>query len=104
MCTAHCSLVIVKSAGFGQQVHIRTQVAHHRRLVAMPRGETLLDLYAAPMPMHIAETADVHQNVKAQSRSRVKGTEGFVMASATPQADLDDFRHAALGKTRDQVA
>ena len=32
----------------------------------MPRGEPLPDLDAAPMPVHVAEAADIHQDVEAE--------------------------------------
>ena len=65
---------------------IRTKVAADWGLVAVPRGEGLNNLRAAAMTVHIAEAADVHQNVKAQSSSGMKGSQCFVVTTAMAQA------------------
>ena len=93
-----------QDAGFGEDVHVRAKVAAGGRLVAVQRGEGLNDLRAAAMAVHIAEAADVHENVKAQSGSGVEGAQGFVVPAAMAQAQLDDFVDAGFGERGDQVA
>ena len=56
------------------------------------------------MAVHVAEAADVHENVKAQSGSGVEGAQGFVVLAAMAQAQLDDFGDAGFGQRGDQVA
>ena len=36
------------------------------RIVSVGRGEILHNLYAATMAVHVAEAADIHQNVEAK--------------------------------------
>jgi len=38
------------------------------------------------MAVHVAEAADVHQDVKAENGSGVEGAQGFVMPTAMAQA------------------
>ena len=70
----------------------------------MERGEGLDDLRAAAMAVHVAEAADVHENVEAESGSGVEGAQGFVVLAAMAQAELDDFGDAGFGQRGDQVA
>ena len=49
----------------------------------------------APVAMHVAKTANVHQNVKAQRLPRGEFAQQLVMASAMTQAEVDDL--VALG-------
>jgi len=44
-------------------------------------GETLLDLRDAAVAMHVAEAADVHEDVETQGGAGVEGAEGFVVAA-----------------------
>ncbi len=56
------------------------------------------------MAVHVAEAADVHENVEAQGGAGVEGAEGFVVAAAVAQAQLDDLVDAGFGQSGDQVA
>ena len=69
-------------------------------LVAVLRGECLDDLRAAAMAVHVAEAANVHQDVKAEGGAGVKGAQGIVMAAAVAEAQLDDFGNARGGECR----
>ena len=51
----------------------------------------LLDLDAAAMTVHIAEAADVHQDVEAELLPGAEGAQHFVMAATMAQASVDDF-------------
>ena len=82
----------------------RAEIAGDGRVVAVQRGEGLDDLGAAAMAVHVAEAADVHEDVEAQSGSGVEGAEGFVMLAAMAQAEVDDFGDARGGKRGDDVA
>ena len=79
-------------------------VAGVRRFVAVQRGESLHDLREAAMAVHVAEAADVHEDVEAQGGAGVEGAEGFVVPAAVAQAQLDDLRNARGGKAGDEVA
>ena len=69
-------------------------VAGVRCFVAVERGKSLLDLRDAAMAVHVAETADVHEDVEAQGGSGVEGAKSFVVAAAMAKAQLDDLRNA----------
>ncbi len=56
------------------------------------------------MAVHVAEAADVHENVKAQSRSGVKCAQRLIVLAAMAQTQLDDLGDARLGQSRNQVA
>src|SRR5208283_3847942 len=62
-----------------------------RHLVSMSGGIALHDLHAAAMAMHIAEAADVHQDVEAELLPGAEGARNFVMTAAMTQAQIDDL-------------
>src|SRR5207248_2736596 len=63
-----------------------------RRLVAQPTGcKWLHDLNAAAMPMHIAEAAQVHADIKAELLPRGKCAWQLVMLAAMAQSKIDDL-------------
>ena len=97
-------LEIAAAVGFGQDVYIRAQVAAGGSLIAMESGEGLDDLRAAAMAVHVAEAADVHKNVEAQSGPGVKSAECLVVAATVTQTQLNDFGHARLGQRTHLVA
>jgi hypothetical protein len=68
-------------------------------------GEGLDDLRAAAMAVHVAEAADVHEDVEPEGGSGVEGAEGFVVAAAVAQAELDDLGDAGGGEraTRSRI-
>ena len=74
-----------------------------RHLVAVSSGVVLHDLHAAAMAMHVAEAADVHQDVEAELLSGAERTRNFVVAAAMPQPQLDDFAAPLFGHAGDNV-
>ena len=71
--------------------HRRPRSPESGRLVAVERGEALDDLRAAAMAVHVAEAADVHEDVEAEGGSGMEGAERFVMLAAMAEAELDDL-------------
>src|ERR1019366_7590349 len=67
-----------------------------RRVEAVDSREILHDLHAAPVAVHVAEAADVHENVEAELLAGGEGTRQFVVASAMAQAEVDDVAAARL--------
>ncbi len=53
--------------------------------------------------MHIAEAADIHQDVEPQGCSRVKSAECLVVPAAMPNAKIDDFCDARGGPGANDV-
>ncbi len=94
------ALIVGEDAGFFESCG----VAGVGRFVAVERRESLLDLHAAAVAVHVAESADVHEDVEAECRSGVEGAKSFVVAAAVAQANLDDFGDAGGGKRCDEVA
>ena len=80
------------------------QIAGAGGFVAVQGGEALDDLRAAAMAVHVAEAADVHEHIEAEGGSGVEGAEGFVVAAAVAQAELDDLVDAGGGQAGDEVA
>ena len=70
----------------------------------MDGGESLFDLSDAAMAVHVAEAADVHEDVEAEGGTGVKDAEGLVVFAAVLQAEFDDFRNARGWKAGDYVA
>src|SRR5690242_12307255 len=66
--------------------------------VSVLRRERLQDLHAAPMTMHVAEAADIHQNVEAQRLARCELAEQFIVTSAMTDAQVDDLRATPLAQ------
>jgi hypothetical protein len=75
-----------------------------RRIEAMDGREILHDLDAAAMAVHIAEAADVHENVEADLLAGGKGTQQFVVLPAMAQAKIDDFAATRLAGGFDRMA
>ena len=96
--------VVGEDAGFGEDVRTGGQVASAGGFVAVQGGEVLDDLRAAAMAVHVAEAADVHENVEAKGGAGVKGAKGLIVPAAVLQAQLDDFGDAGGGQAGDEVA
>src|SRR5208282_4075436 len=75
-----------------------------RRIETVGGREILHDLDAAAMAMHIAETADVHENVEAELLARGEGAQQLVMAATMAQAEVYDFAAARLAGCRECFA
>ena len=81
MCLGHGSVILAQEAGLGETF---------RNFVAVNIGERLQDLDAAAMAMHVAEAADVHEDVEAEAMTGAEGPKEFVVASAMLRAKGDD--------------
>ena len=79
-------LIVGQDAGFGEDVNVAREVAGGGGFVAVEGCEGLDDLGAAAMAVHVAEAANVHEDVKAEGGSGVEGAEGFVVGAAMAQA------------------
>ena len=58
----------------------------------------------AAVAVHVAEAADVHEDVEAEGGAGVEGAEGFVVVAAVAQAEFDDLRDSGAWKGGDYVA
>jgi len=69
------------------------------------RGELLNDLRTAAMAVHVAESADVHEDVEAKICTGMEGAECFVVLAAVTQAKFNDFRNLRARKpeTRSRI-
>ena len=93
-------LVGGEDAGFGEA----GGVAGLRGFVAVEGGEVLDDLGAAAVAVHVAEAANIHEDVEAEALAGVEGAEGFVVAAAVAEAEVNDFRDLGGGQGSDDVA
>ena len=84
-------LEFVEDAAFGKRIDVRSEIGGGGDFAAVKSCEFLLDLRNAAVTMHVAEAADVHENVKPEGGSGVKGAECFVVPAAVAKAHLDDF-------------
>src|SRR5208283_2496639 len=75
-----------------------------RHLVSMSGGIVLHNLHAAAMTMHIAEAADVHQDVEAELLPGAEGARNFVMTAAMTQAQIDDLSSLRFGQSIHNLA
>ena len=75
-----------------------------RRVEAVDGSEILHDLHAAAMAVHVAEAANVHEDVEAELLAGRKGTRQFVVAAAMAQAKVDDLAAARLAGRFDRLA
>src|SRR6185437_15161960 len=69
-----------------------------RNGISVLRRERLQDLHAAPMTMHVAEAADIHQNVKAQRLAGCELAQQLIMTYAMMNAEVDDLRAARFAE------
>ena len=79
-----------RTAGFFESGN----VAGVRCVVAVECGESLLDLGDAAVAVHVAKSANVHEDVEAEGGAGVEDAESFVVLAAVAQADFDDFGDA----------
>ena len=70
----------------------------------MRGGQWLNDLRAPAVTMHIAEAANVHQEVKAQRSTGVEGAKRLIVPPAMPQPKLDDLVDARFRKSGPHIA
>ena len=54
------------------------------------------DLDAAAVSVHVAEAADVHEDVEAELLAGAEGAQHFVVLAAMAQAEVDDFAAVSL--------
>jgi hypothetical protein len=57
-----------------------------RRVVAVGGGELLPDLHAAAVAVHVAEAAQVHEDIEAEALPGGEGAQQFVVLAAMPGA------------------
>ena len=67
-----------------------------RRVVSVFGGELLPDLDAAAVAVHVAEAADIHQDVEAELLSGAERPQHLVMAAAMAQPEVDDLAANAV--------
>ena len=92
MCLGHGSVILAQEASLGETF---------RNFVAVNIGERLQDLDAAAMAVHVAEAADVHEDVKAQALPGGEFAQQFVVAAAVARAQGDDLVAACFFKRPD---
>src|SRR5271157_3090964 len=73
-------------------------------VVSVTRGVILQDLYAAAVAMHVAEAADIHQDVEAKFLPAAIGARDLVEASAMAQPQVDNFASPRVGHARNHSA
>src|ERR1017187_6389195 len=93
----HGGGVGVGEAGFGEG----GLPGADRLLVAVEAGEGLKELDAAAMAVHVAEAADVHEDVELEALAGGEGTGELVVAAAMPCAEGDEFGDAGGGEGGD---
>ena len=62
-----------------------------RRVVAVLGGEFLSDLDAAPVAVHVAEAADIHEYVETELLPGAEGPQHLVMLAPVAQAAIDNL-------------
>ena len=65
----------------------------HRRLVAVQVGVGLDELHAAAMAVHVAEAADVHQDVEPEALPGGKRPRQLVVRPAMLHPERDNLRY-----------
>src|SRR5581483_4321621 len=60
-------------------------------VVTVPGSESLPDLNAAAMTVHIAKSADVHEDVEAELLTSAKWPEDLIVLAAVPKAEFNDL-------------
>jgi len=53
------------------------------------------------MAMHVAEAANVHENVEAELLPGAEGARDFIVAAAMAQTHVDDFAAPRFGQSFD---
>src|SRR5208283_2483982 len=87
------------SAHGGFEAETHAGILHvEQHLVAVLGGESLHDLDAAAMTMHVAEAARVHEDVEAELLSGAEAAQHFVILTAMPQAEVDDLAPIPLAR------
>ena len=60
-------------------------------IVAVASGESLPDLDATAMAVHVAEAADVHEDVEAELLARAERAQHLVVAATVAQSEVDNL-------------
>ena len=82
MCMRHSGVILRQQSCLGQSFG---------DLVAVGTGKRLQDLNAAAMTVHVAEAADIHQNVEPQTLPGREFAQQFVMPAAMPRTQGNDL-------------
>ena len=69
----------------------------------MSGRKALQRLQATAMPVHIAEAADIHQDVEAKRLTRGKATQQLVVAAAMAHAEVDNLSPLRLAQSGDAI-
>src|SRR5450755_3591718 len=75
-----------------------------RTIEPMTRGVFLHDLHTAPVAMHVAEPADVHENVEAELLSAAIRPRDLIEPAAMAQSQVHDLTAPRVGHARDYFA
>ncbi len=75
-----------------------------RRVEPVDGRESLHDLDAAAVAVHVAEAADVHEDVEAELLAGGERTRHLVVAAAMAQAEVDDFTALRFASRSDCLA
>jgi hypothetical protein len=74
----------------GSIVGIQSSLDQGRRhVIAMDRRKILLDLLASPMPVQIAPSADIHQNVEHKPIAATEFLDQFLIWASLAKSDFD---------------
>ena len=73
-------------------------------VVAVEVGEALEKLRTAAMAVHVAEAADVHEDVEAEALPGGEGAEELVVGAAVLHPEADDLGALGLGEGADGAA
>ena len=76
----HCLPVFPIQSGFNQW---------RRHVIAMKGRESLLDLLAAPVPVHVTPGSDVHQDIEIKRVTAAEFSDQFVIRPALPRGHFD---------------
>ena len=90
----------VRSALHGCVVAVADSGVFHfaEHVVAVLGGESLHDLDAAAVAVHVAEAADVHEDVEAELLAGAERAQHFVVLAAMTQAQIDDLAPATFAR------
>src|SRR5512142_39078 len=70
----------------------------HQHFETMLRRESLHHLDAPPVPVHITESARIHQDVEAELLSGAEAAQHLVVLSAMRQTEIDNLPTASLAR------
>ena len=75
-----------------------------RNIEAVGRRKILHDLHAAPVAVHVAEPANVHQDVESELLPRGKSAQHLIVFAAIAQAEINDFPASCIPRRNHRLA